>query len=105
MKNALKKYMNVLVFAVAMLSANQVFAATEAEQKIMNVINGISGIVLIVAPSAGALALAWYGIQYYFAKESHDKAELKKSMVGVGWVSVIIASASAIVKAFFTWSA
>lgn len=97
----MKKFMKAMVFGLVLFFPHFAFAATSPESKLMNVLDGITGLLMVLAPAAGILAMVWYGMQYYFAKESHEKSELKKQMQTIGIATVLIAGAATIVKWLF----
>ena len=86
-------------FLIGFLYPKMVFAAGKSpEGNLQNVITGITNLFLVLAPSLGGLALIWYGIQHYFAGDSHKKSELRDNMKSTIVISVLIFMESGLVK-------
>jgi hypothetical protein len=95
-KKQLKRQVQAVVFTFTMMYANFAHAAGSPEAGFLNVIDGLIGIMYIVAPSLATLALAVYGIQYKMA-DHHKKAELKSSMTSTIVILIVVLSASVII--------
>lgn len=92
-------YIRNLAAAAVVMSPTFAFAAGGSPQgPIQSVIDGFVTLLLFLAPSLGGLALMLYGCQYYFAKDSHDKSDLKASMKAVLIITVLIFIASGTIK-------
>jgi hypothetical protein len=97
-KSAALKLVRNITFATAVSLPSLAAAAGSPEGMVMNVLNGLTNLLLVIAPSAGGLALAWLGIQSYVSSDSHKKAELRDNMKSVGIITAIIMMATTIVK-------
>ncbi|MCQ6342565.1 hypothetical protein CN345_20725 [Bacillus thuringiensis] len=93
-----KAIRNFAVAAILTIPSVTFAAGDNPQGALQKVIDGITGLFLILAPSVGGLALIWYGIQHYFAGDSHKKSELRDSMKSTVIISVLIMIASGLIK-------
>jgi len=70
--------------------------------KFKGTINGITGIIYMIAGMLGALMIAIHGIRMVTSQEPHDRDAAKSSILHVTIALIIIAMASALVNMFIT---
>lgn len=94
---SVSNYVKSLVISLILLTPTIAMAASPKGQ-VKSVIDSVLELLLYLAPSLGGLALVFYGVQYYFAGESHTKADLKGNMKATCWVTVLIFIAVGTIK-------
>lgn len=97
MKSGLNLIRNITVSMIA-LAPQIAMAAGSPQGQLTNVLNGVTSLLLFVAPTLGGLAFIWHGLQYYLAGEAHKKAETRESMKSTVVITVIVMMATTIIK-------
>lgn len=80
-KKSIKPLAKLSMLGIALFTPTFALAAGKnPKNAFANLFTGLIDLLQYLAPRAAALAIAWYGIQLLFAQESHDRADLRKSM-------------------------
>lgn len=100
MKNTFKKskaFLQYVLFSAIVLCPQLVLAAGSPQAKVQGAIQGVTSFVMILVPSIGVLALAFFGLKALSTQESHKKAEQRGNMVDVCKYVMIIELAAPII--------
>lgn len=95
--SALNLIRNIAV-SVVVLVPSIVMAAGSPQAQLISVLDGITGLLLFIAPTLGGLAFIWHGLQYYLAGDAHKKAETRDSMKSTVVVTAVVMMATTIIK-------
>lgn len=95
--SALNLIRNIAVSVIA-LAPTIVMAAGSPQAQLISVLDGITGLLLFIAPTLGGLAFIWHGLQYYLAGDAHKKAETRDSMKSTVVVTAVVMMATTIIK-------
>lgn len=94
---ALNLIRNIAV-SLVVLAPSIVMAAGSPQTQLISVLDGITGLLLFIAPTLGGLAFIWHGLQYYLAGDAHKKAETRDSMKSTVVITAVVMMATTIIK-------
>lgn len=101
-KGAKKVFRPVIATAAALVTPTAAFAAGDPTNTVNSGLQTLNNDLLIVAASAAGIALTWFGVQYHFAGEAHDKAMHAKHMKLTVIISAIIGLGPSIISFIFS---
>jgi hypothetical protein len=97
LKSALNLIRNIAVSVVA-FAPTIAMAAGSPQGQLISVLEGITNLLLFIAPTLGGLAFIWHGLQYYLAGDAHKKADVRDSMKSTVVITAVIMMATTIIK-------
>lgn len=96
-KSAMNLMRNITVSVIALLP-QVAMAAGSPQSQLTSVLEGITGLLLFIAPTLGGLAFIWHGLQYYLAGDHSRKADARESMKSTVVITAIVMMATTIIK-------
>jgi hypothetical protein len=88
----------IAVSVIALAPTIVMAAGASPQGQLITVLDGITSLLLFVAPTLGGLAFIWHGLQFYLAGDAHKKADTRDSMKSTVLITAIIMMATTIIK-------